>query len=59
MATVAVPEGATFAVADAQALGERGACDRLVALNVLAYLTETEHEAFWAGARRILQEGDG
>jgi 2-polyprenyl-3-methyl-5-hydroxy-6-metoxy-1,4-benzoquinol methylase len=56
LAREAVPE-ATFVAADARALAEQGSCDGLTSLNVLAYLTEAEHEAFWDGARRIVGPG--
>lgn len=43
----------SFEVGDAHTLAEAGPCDILIALNVLAYLTDDEHEAFWDAARRI------
>jgi hypothetical protein len=47
------PDNATFSVGSAFELADVGECDCLIALNVLAYLTDDEHEAFWEAARRI------
>jgi SAM-dependent methyltransferase len=51
------PANARFDVADAHPLAEQGECDVLVSLNVLAYLTDEESEAFWEGARRVVRSG--
>lgn len=57
LATEAVPAGATFAVGDAHALSAQGTSHGLVSLNVLAYLTEKEHDTFWQAARQIVRPG--
>ena len=48
---------ARFFVGGATALTQAGACDAVIALNVLAYLTDEEMEAFWSGLAEILAPG--
>jgi SAM-dependent methyltransferase len=51
------PAGATFAVGSAHTLADVGPCEALMALNVLAYLTDDELAAFWEAARLIVGSG--
>jgi 2-polyprenyl-3-methyl-5-hydroxy-6-metoxy-1,4-benzoquinol methylase len=46
-----------YLVAGAADLARLGHADAVIALNVLAYLTDDEHRDFWAGLRAILPPG--
>jgi SAM-dependent methyltransferase len=49
--------GAEFLVGGAGDLAQAGECDAVIALNVLAYMTDAEMDAFWSGLAMILARG--
>ena len=52
------PDGrATYATGGAAQLASAGQCDAIVALNVLAYLTDAELDDFWSALDEILAPG--
>jgi 2-polyprenyl-3-methyl-5-hydroxy-6-metoxy-1,4-benzoquinol methylase len=57
LANAKAGDGATFEVGGAEALLDAGPCDAIVALNVLAYMTDAEMETFWRAVQKVLRPG--
>jgi SAM-dependent methyltransferase len=49
--------GAEFFAGGADGLAQAGECDAIIALNVLAYMTDDEIETFWSGVAETLAPG--